>query len=34
VLPGTTHVTPVERIELLALMVAEFLDAPIRKEGS
>jgi hypothetical protein len=31
VLPGTTHVTLVERADWLTSMVTEFLDAPMPK---
>ncbi len=33
VLPGTTHVTVVDRAEWLVSMITEFLDAPLPEAG-
>jgi hypothetical protein len=32
VLPGTTHITLVHRVEWLTSMIAEFLDLPMPKD--
>ncbi|HET9905782.1 MAG TPA: hypothetical protein VFQ23_04060, partial [Anaerolineales bacterium] len=33
ILPGTSHVSIVDRAELLVPMIASFLDAPMPKDG-